>query len=265
MTYAEIVNRIANNLGKDNQSSVFTSITKLDIIDAMDKIYRKVEPVKVDFTATITIAASSLTLAASNPAVPPTTPLTYPFLVPLEVLFFNSDGQRFPCKELQYEEYIRWNPDVTADQTSFGQFDITSTPMPLLYTQENFDFDGLVGYAFSDTNPQQLLWKPAIAGSVKIYYVTYENTLSALTASPNIHRVFSDLIVLTVTIKQLTRILGGITDQIKLFATTRQITEFKEELAGALKDYAGFVNRDASTPVITPFDFLNDYNMLILS
>lgn len=311
MTYADIVSRIANNIGLPSQSSVFLSITKKDIYDAISKIYRKVEPIKATYELTISSDETVLTSgtlvtgrrytitsyqtgddftnvgAASNAddvefTATGTTPTTWTnsseitpsvqeitlpddFFVPLEVLFYNSDGLRYPSKELQYEEYMRWNPDIEAESESFGQFDVTSTPAPFLYTRENFDFDGLVGYTFSDSNPQKLLWKPAIGGSLKIYYSNYSTSAISLTSSPDFHAIFHELIVVEVTIRQLIRKLSTLSDTVQSFGLQAEIKHYKDERTELLSNLSGYVNRNVETPTIAPFDFMNDPNMIIFN
>lgn len=253
MTYNGIVDRIVDNLGKPDRSSTFMAIVKKDIFDTITKLYRKSEPIKKDS------GLIAITDVAQVDDVPDD------FFIPLEVLFFNADSQRYPVKELQYEEYMRWNPDITTDDTAFGVFDVSSSPAPLIYTPENFDFDGLVGYTFTDTNPQQLVWKPAINGYYQIFYSTSfgSTEITDLTTSPAFHIAFHELIVIDVTIKHLVRRLGGLTDQISLFALQQQIKSYKDERTELLSEFAGFINVNTSTPILGYWDFMNDPSMLL--
>ena len=310
-TYQGIVNAIADNLGKPDQSSLWLRIVKDDIYTEMCKIYRKIQPIKAEYTTSVLSTSSAITsgtltagkrytittyvsnddftnVGASSNATgitfiaTGTTPtewlhgstltpdcqniaLPSDFFLPLEVLFYNTDGNRYPCKELQKEEYARWNPNVTLATTSFNDIVTQATPFPIIYSQENADYDGLIGYCFPDTNPKVLDWKPAITGSVKIFYAVYPaSTISALTASPDIHTIYQDLIVLGVTIQHLIRRLSGVKDQFELVGLQSAINRYAEDYKETLSNFNGYVNVNVSTPIITSFDFLNDPNMSIL-
>lgn len=257
MTYAEIIRRVlanTSNLGTKEPSYLETM--KDDIADEINALYRKAEPIKQELETDIAITTESQE-----------SDMPEDLFIPREVLFYNSEGHRFAAKELQYEEYMRWNPSAEGETTSFAELvDISLTPVAEVYTQENADFDGLVGYTFTDSYPQKLLWKPAITGSAKVFYsVAYDFTaLTDLTESPVFNRVYHDLIVIGATIRRLTRILTTITDQIQLFAVQTALKHYKEQRTELLKDFIGFVNTNVSTPAVEPWDFLNNYNDLIL-
>lgn len=252
MTYADIQDRVLSNIGRE-KNATFLETVKKDIFDVIIKIYRKTEPIKKENTTTITI-----TTASQEVTVPSD------FFVPNEVLFFDADGLRFPAKELQYEEYMRWNPEVDAVTTSFNELITPATPAGILYTQENADLDGIVGFTFSDTNPQKLLWKPAVGGTVKLYYSALAPEFTDQTESPEISIAFHELIVLGVTIRQLIRKLKEISDQIRLIGLQTEIRHYKEEWAETLSNFYGYTNRNTSSPRIEAFDFLNDSSMLLL-
>jgi hypothetical protein len=189
------------------------------------------------------------------------------FFIPLEVIFKNSDGIPFARTELQYEEYLRWNTESESVSSSFN--DLISSPVtPLLIpiTKENQDYDGLIGYTFTDSNPQTLIWKPAISGTVQIGYSTFFDTVitdANLSSSPDIHKSFSELIVLEVTIKQLIRKISETTDQVKLIALQSSVGHYKNERTELLKDFIGYVNTNTSTPVIEPFSFQQDLDRIL--
>ncbi|MHB9147705.1 MAG: hypothetical protein ACYC2U_04725 [Candidatus Amoebophilus sp.] len=309
-TYQAIINAIADNLGKPDQPSIWLRITKDDIFSEMCKIYRKIQPIKAEYTAVISSTTSTLTsgilvvgqrytitsyvadddftnVGASSNATgiqfiaTGTTPthwvhlstltvdcqnITLPsdFFLPLEVVFSNSESQRFPVRELQYEEYLRWNPNIVVETSSFTDLVTNAVPVPMAMTEENAMLDGLIGYVFSDTNPIRLKWKPAIDGVVQIFYAVYPTSaISDLTASPDIHTIYQDLIVLGVTIQQLTRRLTSPKDQIELFGLQTAIKRFGEDYQETLKNFGGYVNTNTSAPIIQPFDFMNDYDMFI--
>jgi len=255
LIYSDVIDRIFTNTGsKGNRDATLVETTKKDIYDSIIKIYRKAEPIKKENPTTITITT------VAQIATLPTD-----FFLPREVLFYATDGQRYDSRELEYEEYMRWNPDSEVLTTSFSELLTPVTPAELTYTKENFDYDGLVGYSFTDSDPQTLVWKPAINGTIKIYYSSFPADVElVLTESPAMHKVFHELIVLDVTIKQLVRKLGETIDQIKLFALQNSINYYKAERADMLKDFLVYVNTNTSTPIIEPFDFLNDPEMMLL-
>ena len=250
-TYQGIVNAIADNVGERDQSSLWLRIVKDDIFTEMCKIYRKVKPIKVPFEDTLKSTFQELAMPDD-------------FFLPLEVIFFDTDGNRYPCKELQNEEFIRWNPNVTLATTSFNDIITDASPQPLYYTQENVDFDGLIGYSFFDTNPITLKWKPSINGSYQMLYSTYPEVISSLTNSPDVHTVFQDLIVLGVTIQHLIRRLSGVKDQNEFMGTQAALNRYSDDYKETMNDFNGYVNSNISTPIISPFDFLNSPDMLIL-
>ena len=253
MTYRSIVDRVADNLGIDSQSSRFLAITKSDILDVLAKVYRKVEPIKAEKSYTLTTAAQETALESD-------------FFIPLEIIFNDSDGARFASKELTLEEFLRWNPDVEQTTVSFSELITSATPQTDPYTQENFDFDGLVGYVISDEATPKLKWKPAIAGTATMLYAVFPTAESVtLTESPAFHKTFHELIVLEITIKHLVRRLSGAKDQIELIGIQSQISNYKRDRDETLSNLNGFVNRMVSTPVIEPFNFLNSSDMIILT
>lgn len=252
MTYADIQDRVLSNVGR-TKDGTFVETVKKDIFDVITKIYRKTEPIKKENTTEITITTTS-----QETTVPDD------FFVPNEVLFFDADGLRFPSKELQYEEYMRWNPEVDAVTTSFNELITPAVPAGILYTQENADLDGIVGFTFSDTKPQKLLWKPAVGGTIKLYYSAIAPEIADQADSPEISVMFHDLTVIGVTIRQLIRKLKDTSDQIKLIGLQTEIRHYKEEWNETLSNFYGFTNRNTSTPKIEPFDFLNDSSMLLL-
>ena len=251
MTYNAIIDRVLTNIGRE-KSATFLETVKKDIFDIITKIYRKTEPIRQENSTTITI-----TTASQEVAVPSD------FFVPLEVLFYDSDGLHFPCKELEYEEYLRWNPDTQQITTSFNELVTSATPISQAYTQENFDLDGLIGYTFSNALAQKLLWKPAVNGTIKLFYSALPSAITALTGEAQLNVAFHELIVLGVTIKQLVRRLKDTSDQMKLIGLQTEIKYYQTEWNETLSNFNGFVNRNTSTPVITPFDFLNDSSMLL--
>lgn len=254
--YTEIINRIADNLGRDNQSAIFSSIVKNDIVDSLSKIYRKTEPIKA-------VAEYNLAIESEEGYYSEEISMPDDFFVPLEVVFISSDGRRYPTKEIEEEEFLRWKPTVLSTTSSFSEIVTSTTPIPMMGTKENFDLDGIIGYTFSDTIPQKLLWKPPVEGKVQIFYSSFVDEFG-IADDLHIHKLFISLIVLDVTIKFLVRQLSKATTEIQLFGLRSQINEYKTEYTETLSNFAGYVNRNVSTPLIEPFDFQNDINMTIL-
>jgi hypothetical protein len=244
-----------NNLG--NKEAGYLETMKDDMFDAINNIYRKAEPFKTELTTDFI-----LTTVSQEVDVPDD------FFVPKQVIFYNSDGQRYDSKELQYEEYMRWNPNVEVETSSFTELLTPVTPVVEIFTKENADYDGLVGFTFSDTDPQQLLWKPAIAGTAKLYYSQSYSTAvgTDLTLSPALFKAYHDLIVINVTIKRIVRMLTSVPDdqQSKIYGLQTALKYYTNEQTIISKDLYGYVNTNSETPTIEPFNFLNNYADMIL-
>lgn len=253
MNYAQIMSRIYDNVGRkdNNRPTGLTDTMRNDIFDSLNKIYRRTEPIKEENSGIIITSESQELEMPSG------------FFLPIEVIFNSTDSQRYPSKELEYEEFMRWNPETEFITTSFTELVTTATPQASIITQENLDYDGLVGYTFTDTKPQKLVWKPAINGTISIYHSVHPILPIELDEAPDIHDVFHELIVLEVTIKNLTRKLDMVESEIQLYGLNQKIKHYKEERMEMLNNLSGFVNKNAETPRIIPFDFLSDYSMLV--
>ena len=254
MTYNEMVRRIGHNLGFVSLNSAFISIAKKDIFDVVTMIMRKAEIPKILFSDVID--------DDEDDATNPTSSITLPtdFYIPVEVMFFASSGNRFPEIEMTRETYERWNPNVNLTTESFASIVTSATPQELIWTTENFDFDGYIGYLFTDTQPQTLIWKPAVNGTVKIYYAVFPLTMfTDLTTTPEIHQAFHSTIVDAVTLKMLVRRLTDKTlTEIQFVGIRSSIKEYKESFKESLADFTGYSKKTAETPIMEAFAFLND-------
>ena len=186
------------------------------------------------------------------------------FYLPIEVIFFATSGNRYGEIEMTRETYERWNPNVNVVTSSFNDLVTGASPQELIWTQENFDFDGYVGYCITDTEPRKIIWKPAVNGTLKVYYT---NFLSPITAAqydtmPGIHQVFNELIIDSVTVKMLTRKYRTIkNDQVALEALRSELSEYKTKVKDGNADFIGYSQKTAQTSRVEGFDFLNDSEM----
>ncbi|MFA4916706.1 MAG: hypothetical protein WC974_09865 [Thermoplasmata archaeon] len=274
MTYQGIINRVVNDTGVDNNNITVKDVAKfkLDLFDVTTQLLRIGEALKAATTYSISETAlvggfGELGFGESGfgaePAIQEVNMETS-FYAPQEVIFKNSDGVRVYAQEMQYEEYLRWNPNITEVTTSFNDIVTDATPQELFYTEENNKFDGGIGYCFTDTNPQKLIWKPAFTGTVEIYYskINPETALS-LSSSPDIHFAFHEAIVHGVTMKWLFRLLPFAKTEVQLLAYRDMVAYHKDEYKKMVADFTGWVNRLAETPVIQGFGFLQDPSMFI--
>ena len=262
MTYEDIIRRIADNLGLSPTNGIFRAVARRDIYDVLQLIVRKSEFPRKLYEVTIANAESS-----SEPPIPfEEADMPSDFYLPIEVMFFASNGNRFGEIELTRETYEKWIPDVAVTTDSFNELVTGASPQELIWTQENFDYDGYIGYVFTATHPRKILWKPPVNGTLRIYYT---NDLTQFTAeqygnTPGIHKVFQELVVDSVTVKQLTRKYRTIKgDQVALEALRSELSEYKTKVRDGSADFIGYSQKDAETDRVEGFNFLNDPSMLI--
>lgn len=259
MTYEQIIRRIADNLGVSATNGVFRATARRDIYDVLQLIIRKSEFPKKLYEVTIVDAEDSL-----GPPTPfEEADMPSDFYLPIEVIFFATSGNRFGEIEMTRETYERWNPNVEVTTSSFNDLVTGASPQELIWTTENFDYDGYIGYCFTDTQPRKILWKPAVNGTLKIYYT---NFLSPFTAkqydeTPGMHSVFNELIIDSVTVKMLIRKYRITTDQVALDALRSELSEYKAKVKEGNADFVGYTQKTAQTSKVEGFDFLNDSEM----
>jgi len=251
MNFNDIITSIGVNIGSPNLPSAERTVVKRDIDYVINKVLRKSEGLKKKTEFTITTDDSSQVMSDD-------------FLAVREVIFLNSDGNRYFSKEIEYETYLKWRPNII-NNTPFGVFDTASTPELIYDSQENFDLDGYVGYTWLDTATQvTLLWKPAIAGTIQVYHSYIpESLLSSLSSSPNFNTAFHDVVIDGVTEKQLIRKFSRARTEIEIVSLRSQIKYYSDNYKESLAEFLKFVNKEAETHRVEPFDFLNDHSMLL--
>lgn len=271
MTYKDILTRVANNLSLPSITSAFLSIGKKDIFDTLTVLTQQHEHVTGEKTITITTDSEEISLSTEMPD----------FYSPLELAFFDADGNQYYTKEVLPETFIKWNPNVEVSVVSFSELVTDATPETMLWTPENELLDGYIGYTFTDDYPQKLKWKPAIAGTIKIIYVRYPimqqvgygynygfnyATTDLMTALPNLHPAFHLMIVESVTLKMLYRKLleKGLTE-INLLGIRELINMHQKEFNSQSERFGAFVKKTATFEAksVEFFDFLNDRGMLL--
>jgi len=256
MKYSEIINRVVTELGVEEITPAMKNTIVLDVYDVMLKMFQIAEPIKAEKEYTgITTADSSKDLESD-------------FYAALEVVFLNADSNRFFAKELLYEEYLRWNPNVTLTTTSFNDLVTDATPRTTIWTMENFDNDGWIGYNIPDALSvgvrRYIQWKPGFDGSFKVYYIVEPPAISDLTKTPGFTQVFHTVLVSGATMKGLRRMFKAAKTDVELIGLQTMYREFKQEFKEGAADFAGFINKTVSTMRVEPFDYLNDMEMLIL-
>jgi len=264
MIYEQLIRRIADNMNMPIANGVFRATARRDIYDVLNLIGRKSEFPKKLFE--VVIADSDAGIVGVDPPVPVNSVnLPSDFYIPVEVMFFATSGNRFAELEMSRETYEKWNPNVLLVTESFNDLVTSGTPLELMWTQENFDYDGYIGYHFTETQPRTIIWKPAANGTLKVYYTTFDEQFLANQYSnvPNIHAVFSEIVVDGVTTKMLVRKLKTAKTEVEFYGLKTELNEYKEKFKEGVNDFVGYTQKRATSPRMEPFDFLNDPDMLI--
>lgn len=270
MTYKDILTRVANNLALPSITSAFLSIAKKDIFDVLCVLIQEHEFITTEINIPITTSITSIDLS------------TYAdFFSPLELVFLDSDGNRLYTKEVLPETFLKWNPSAEYSTESFNELVTDAMPTTILYSAENEQLDGYVGYTFTDDFVAQLRWKPAINGSIQMIYVRMpilsdvgygfnygfnygSNDLLGFT--PPLNPAFHTIIVESITVKMLYRmLLDEKLTEIRLIAIRSLIKEHQAQLKSQSDTFAAFVKKTATFEAkeIEFFDFLFDRNMLL--
>lgn len=271
MTYKDILVRVANNLGLPSLTSAFLSVAKKDIYDVLCALIQEHEFATTEKTITITTSVTSVDLYSSMPD----------FFSPLELVFLDSDNNRLYTKEILPETFLKWNPNVDLTVESFNELVTDATPSAILFSAENEQLDGYVGYTFTDDVAPLLKWKPAIDGSIQMIYVrapllTAEGygfnygfnygSSDLLGLIPPMNPAFHTLIVEGVTLKFLyRRLLDKQLTDIQLNGINTSIRLHQKEYQKQSDNYGAFIKKTATFEAkeIEFFDFLNDRSMLL--
>lgn len=271
MTYKDILVRVANNLALPSMTSAFLSVAKKDIYDVLCVLTQEHEFVTEEKTIAITSAITSIEIMTYIPD----------FFSPLELIFLDSDGNRLFVKEVLPETLLKWNPNIELATESFNELVTDATPQTILYSSENEQLDGYVGYTFTDDFIAQLKWKPAVNGSIKIIYVKHpilsdlgygfnygfnygSNDLLGFT--PPLNPAFHTMIVESITIKNLYRMLLDKTiSETQIVSIRSIISEHQAQLKKQSEAFGAFIKKTATFEAkeIEFFDFLNDRTMLL--
>lgn len=248
--YRNIIRSVAVNIGINSPNSMEVSIIKKDIYDVSMKVFRHSKPIKENLSEDITTNAQELMLPEN-------------FFSADEVAFKDQNGQRYYTKELLEEEYLRWDPGYNVNETNFETVAINGEAQTIFNTVENLEFDGYVGYYFSDSESMSILkWKPAINGTVyMLYSVVPEDDIVNMDSEPKMHRAFRELLVLGASIKGLLR--KDVKTDIELANKTLKLRMWQDEFKQSSAEIAGYVNRTTSTPLVKPMDFMNFYEDII--
>lgn len=245
--YNNIVRKVAVNLNIDSPDSKQVSIIKNDIFDILVNAYAKAEPIKKVIEKTITQNTSKISLPET-------------FFRCDEVVFRDSNGHTLNSKEITQEKYLRWTPMTFDVESSFTAEALNGVPESFSITKENEELDGSIGYYFSDENDMSALYfKPAVNGKVVIMYSVFpEDSINELQDIPRIHKSFISLLVAGATIKSLLRVKP--TNEIDLADKNTRLRMYQSEYKESLSDFAGYINRTTSTPIVEPFNFMNFYD-----
>lgn len=254
MNYKGIMERVSTNVhGNGVITERQKSVIKTDIFDVIVKLLRKTEGVKDSLIRNITSNKTELLMPEH-------------FFSAFEILFKGSDGNKLYTKEVSYEKLMNWNPNITADVQSFSALVTDASPQGMLYSQEGEDLDGYLCYhLFDERDMPKLVWKPAITGTVEVFYsVVPDDEIRNLESTPDIHYAFNECIVMGASCKGIVRKMGDIQNgEVGLVGLQVQLKEYKSEYTSAYADYKAFTEKVVTTSIVEPFDFLNDRGMLL--
>lgn len=262
MDYRTIIQQISLNLGVDNPSTREIDVVKRDVYAVLMFLMRKSAPIqKTHNVASLTTSDESTFLPSD-------------FYLADQVIIYASSGNRYFSKELEHEEYLRWQPNPELTVESFNELVTDATPQEIFYTKENFDYDGYVGWTIPDemvdnsgTLVYQMIWKPTFTGSMDVLYKSIDGIgLSdvALTITPEIRRAFHDTLVSGGTTKALQRKIMHAKSEIELASMQLSYRLYKDDYDNGVAELAGVTNASSETPRIEPFEYLNDWDMMIL-
>uniref|UniRef100_A0A6H1ZG85 Uncharacterized protein n=1 Tax=viral metagenome TaxID=1070528 RepID=A0A6H1ZG85_9ZZZZ len=260
MDYKQIIERVETNVGIERANYRTRAVIKRDIYDVMTRLMSKTGTLKV-VTAelAITTAATEYDIATNLPAL---------FTIE-EAEFRSTNGNPYYKKELEYEEFLRWQPNLELITESFSELVTSATPEEIIYTRENEDFDGYVGYTLLDEGAYpKIKWKPEIDGTLILYYtsvpVTFDmDDVGVLDATPQFHHAFHEALSLGASLKWITRQFKKAITEAELVGLQTTYKIMKLEFDEMSSDIVGWVNRRITTAIIEPFDFLNDRSMLL--
>lgn len=248
--YNNIVRIVSINLGNKAPNSVDVSIIKNDIYSSLTKVYRKTKPAKETKIYNIKETKGEILLPEN-------------FFVADEIVFKDLDGNIYLSKEITEEQFLRWSPNVFQTDSNFENEVLGESVGKIIYTNDNSELDGYIGYCISDKENSMLLkYKPTINGTLDVFFSVFpEDSIPDINDYPHVHKAFIDVLILGATISGLIR--QKPTNEIDLGDKTLKLRLYKDEYAQALSDYAGYVNRSVETPIVQPFDFLNFYDDII--
>lgn len=255
MTYQDITERVMINLNLKSMSSAFISTCRRDIYDSLIKLLRKGESLKYIWEFQVDDDTTDATYETESIEVPTK------LYMPLEVKFSLTADQNlyYRAVELTEEEFMRWVPITDPETTTFTELVESSTPIAYYGSRENVLYDGCVGYVFTDANPRIFKWKPAVNAMIKVLGVELPtDAISDITVSPNMHFAFHELLVLAVTIKQLTRMLKLAKNEIELVGLQTELRLYRSEYDEVANNFYGWANRNVNPQIIEPSDFLFD-------
>lgn len=252
MNHRDIVLDVLNNLGQSPNAKALSSI-KRDLWYLTNRIFRQSKGIKDTLTKTITTSMTEL-LMPDN------------FFVAEEVQFFTPSNNKFYSQEVAYEKFMKWNPSTETTIESFNELvKSADAPQEILTSPEDIELDGKVGYVFQDEiDMSKLLWKPAINGTLKIYHCVTPFEDIDLDATPHMHFSFYDMLINGCTARGLLRLIKNAKNEVELVGLQASHKQYREDFRDDLSEYAGYVEKRSSTPVMQGFDFLNDGDMAIL-
>lgn len=180
------------------------------------------------------------------------------FYIPLEVNF-DAPDKRYASKEMTREQYVNWNPNraLAEDADDLYEWDTVHTTN---LTEENIDYDNLIGYFFQQLGATaQLIWKPKFSGTITISYAYLPSITAADGTAIDINRRFADLMIWGATIKGLVRKLTSDNiNEAKLAGIQISLRKYESDFNRLLHEFTNFMHKRTEAARILPFSILND-------
>lgn len=182
-----------------------------------------------------------------------------PFDAHFKVSIANS-GAGYLNKEMTEEQYNRWVPYGGIKNPPEGEvYILDEGPQATVYTLDNLEFDGRIGYFFYVYEEKMyLMFKPAVDGAVTIrfsYIPTIDTTES--TAMP-IHTAFANGIIAGTSYRQLQKMLLQAQSELEVAKIQTLQGQYMNSYKSSVKVFSGFNRKKTKVASIKMFGICDD-------
>lgn len=187
---------------------------------------------------------------------------------PTGVIFRTSvNGAVLTSNQMTPQSFVRWNPNPSIDSQTLEYDPIIEHS----YTHENLIYDGSIGYYFEYLyNKTRLYIKPKFNGIVSIYSSVLPTLDISDTNTVEIRRLYVDLLISSVTIKQLQKVIARRRKEksfteIEFISLRTLIQQYSKEYDSLYRDFRSWNDRNSEDfNQIIPNDFYYDPSMDLL-